>query len=184
MNPQIVIRILALLTLSSNVLVALYFIFLIVSRLGFGKKLFKKLNILLDKRAIIFAFIVALTATSGSLYLSEVALFEPCVFCWYQRILMYPLVFILGVALLKKRKDVWNYVLPISVFGLILASYHYKIQISPNVLIPCKTVGFSISCSERFFTHFGYITIPWMSLSAFTLVTILMFIMRKFSNRE
>jgi len=179
MNPQIVIRTLALLTLTSNVLVVLYFIFLIVSRFNFGKKLFKELNSFLNKKSVIFAFIVALTATSGSLFLSEVALFEPCVFCWYQRILMYPLVFILGVALWKKRKDVWNYVLPISFFGLILASYHYKIQISPDALIPCRTVGFSISCSERFFTYFGYITIPWMSLSAFLLITMFMVILKK-----
>ena len=41
--------------------------------------------------ALWLAFAVALTATAGSLYFSEVAGLEPCTLCWYQRIAMYPL---------------------------------------------------------------------------------------------
>mgnify|MGYP000675204122 CR=1 FL=1 len=37
------------------------------------------------------AFVVATTATLGSLYLSEVVHLIPCTFCWYQRIAMYPI---------------------------------------------------------------------------------------------
>ncbi|MEM7737254.1 MAG: disulfide bond formation protein B, partial [Deinococcota bacterium] len=35
------------------------------------------------------AWLIALVATAGSLYFSEVRNFIPCTFCWYQRILMY-----------------------------------------------------------------------------------------------
>ena len=46
----------------------------------------------LRPNALSMAFLVALLATLGSLYFSEVAHFEPCRLCWYQRIAMYPLV--------------------------------------------------------------------------------------------
>src|SRR5688572_18615670 len=48
--------------------------------------------------ALWLAFGVALVATVGSLYLSEVANFTPCKLCWYQRIAMYPMVPVLGMA--------------------------------------------------------------------------------------
>ena len=41
--------------------------------------------------ALTVAAAVAVVATAGSLYLSEVAHFVPCKLCWYQRIAMYPL---------------------------------------------------------------------------------------------
>lgn len=41
-------------------------------------------------------------AMFGSLYFSEIRQYEPCTLCWYQRILMYPMVIILGIAVVKK----------------------------------------------------------------------------------
>ena len=43
---------------------------------------------------ILLSFIISLTATLGSLFFSEIMQFIPCSMCWYQRIFMYPLVFI------------------------------------------------------------------------------------------
>ena len=45
------------------------------------------------------AWLVAMIATLGSLFFSEVMMFPPCVMCWYQRICMYPLTLILLVGL-------------------------------------------------------------------------------------
>lgn len=87
---------------------------------------------------------------------------------------MYPLPLIIGTALIKKTKDVAYYVLPLAIFGTLIAAYHYKLQISPTPLAPCSTIGFSASCSDRFVTNYGYITIPWMALSAFALITLFM----------
>lgn len=180
---QTVIQLLAVLTLLSN-------IGLVVGlALYLGGKLDKKLNkywkkfvTFVNKKEIKFALLVSLVATLGSLFLSEIAHFEPCKLCWLQRIFMYPQVFILAVALKEKSKDIFKYVLPLSVTGLAIAAYHYYFQISGNPLIPCSTVGFSVSCSERFFTYYGYITIPWMSLSAFGLITFFMLLLR--SNKS
>ena len=49
---------------------------------------------------LLLAWLVALSATLGSLFLGEVMGMEPCVLCWYQRIAMYPLVLILAVGVL------------------------------------------------------------------------------------
>src|SRR5690606_33844852 len=55
------------------------------------------------ENALIFIATTSLVATLGSLYFSEVRGFEPCTLCWYQRILMYPIVLISGVALFQKN---------------------------------------------------------------------------------
>src|SRR5437870_4857275 len=47
--------------------------------------------------SIAIAFVVAAVTTAGSLYYSESAGFTPCELCWYQRIVMYPLVVVLLV---------------------------------------------------------------------------------------
>lgn len=164
---QSVINYLAVLTLISNFSVGL-----ILLRWTNAKKI-------LGDRAIFLAFTVALTATLGSLYLSEIAHFTPCKLCWLQRIFMYPLVIILGTALYKKRQDVAVYVLPLSLVGGLISSYHYYLQMNPQPLAPCSDIGFSVSCSDRFVTSYGYITIPWMALSAFVLIGLLMLISLK-----
>lgn len=162
---------LSLLTLLSNIalvlFIPLYFI---------GKKIkyWKILEKIFKNRGLLFAFIVSLSSTLGSLYFSEVASFEPCKLCWLQRVFMYPLPIILGVALFKKTRDVFYYALPLSVIGGLLALYHYILQMSANPLAPCSTIGFSVSCSERFFTYYGYITIPFMSLTGFVVISLLL----------
>jgi len=135
-------------------------------------------------RAVYLGFIVSLTATLGSLYFSEIRGFTPCILCWYQRILMYPQTFLFATALYQKSRDIYKYILPISIFGMVLAGYHYYIQLNPNPLVPCSTVGFSVSCSQRFTTNFGYITIPFMSLSAFALITLFMMMLKCFLGKK
>lgn len=131
---------------------------------------------IIEKDAISLAFIVALTAMLGSLFFSDVAGFDPCVLCWYQRIFMYPNVVLLGLAVRKKSDEIIDYVLWLTGPGALLAFYHYTQQMSTNLLLPCKIVGYSSSCSERFFTHFGYITIPLMSATAFAMIFLLLLI--------
>ena len=41
---------------------------------------------------LIAIWTVSLIATLGSLYFSEVRNYIPCEMCWYQRILMYPIL--------------------------------------------------------------------------------------------
>jgi hypothetical protein len=64
--------------------------------------------------AVWLAWLVAVGATVGSLYFSEVANFNPCRFCWFQRIAMYPLAVILLVGALRKDPGVRWYAVPIA----------------------------------------------------------------------
>lgn len=69
------------------------------------------------------AWVVALIATIGSLYFSEIRGFRPCVLCWYQRIMMYPLAIILGVAALRGDLGVRAYGLALAGIGFLTALY-------------------------------------------------------------
>lgn len=122
------------------------------------------------KNGIALAFAAALAATLSSLFYSEIAGYEPCKLCWFQRIFMYPQVILLGIALWKKDNREAIYCLVLSVAGAIVAGYHYLMQIGITPSLPCSAVGYSASCSQRFVMQFGYITIPMMSLTIFALI--------------
>lgn len=186
-NPEEVTSVLSILTLISDV--ALVFGIL----LAIGATVTKKRKLLLqskpfkflDRYGLLLAFIVALVATSGSLYYSEVALYPPCKLCWFQRIFMYPQVILLGMSLYRKEKSIIPYSIGLSIVGGLIAAYHYYMQVSPSsVFIPCSTVGISVSCTAREFTHLGYITIPMMSLTAFLLIIALLGYRSLFRNER
>lgn len=46
-------------------------------------------------------------STLGALFLSEVMGVAPCVLCWYQRIFMFPLVFVLATGLFPLDCSCW-----------------------------------------------------------------------------
>lgn len=117
------------------------------------------------------AWAVAVGATLGSLFLSEVMQLVPCVLCWYQRITMYPLAVILTVGLLTKDRNVWRYVLPLAIIGASIALYHTLLQweIIPEAAAPCQL---GISCTTKDINLLGFITIPFMSLVCFLAVII------------
>src|SRR3989344_891860 len=158
---------LAVLTVLSQIFILCVAVFLLF---------FKKKHIFiikfLAKYGLLFSFIVALTATLGSLFYSEIAGYIPCTLCWYQRIFMYPQIIILGLALIKKDQKIFNYSLALSAIGLIIALYHYLMQLGVVSGLSCSLVGYSVSCVKQFVMQFGYITIPLMSLTAFSLIVI------------
>jgi len=123
----------------------------------------------LGKRAMGLGLAVALTATLGSLFYSEVMGFEPCVLCWYQRILMYPQILMLTIALVQRRRySVESTIL--AGIGAVIALYHYLLQRSAVPSYFCEAVGYSQSCTDTFEMTYGYLTIPLMALTAFGLI--------------
>ena len=116
------------------------------------------------------AWLVAIVAMAGSLYFSEVRAFVPCALCWYQRILMYPLVILLGVASYRQDRNVIPYALPFTVIGGGLALFHYMEQKIPGFGAPelCR-VG--VPCNIAYINWLGFITIPFLALTAFLLIT-------------
>ncbi|OGF53349.1 MAG: hypothetical protein A2Z21_07890, partial [Candidatus Fraserbacteria bacterium RBG_16_55_9] len=130
-----------------------------------------------------FAWLVSMVATGGSLYFSEVMEFIPCALCWYQRIFMYPLVLILGIASFRNDQRIATYVLPPSIIGLSIAFYHYFLveqKLLGELESPLCQVG--VPCDSKYIEWLGFITIPFMSLIAFTLITIFMVYVRRASQ--
>ena len=124
--------------------------------------------------ALVFAaWLVALTAALGALFLGEVMGMTPCVLCWYQRISMFPLVLVLGVGLLPCDARSSRYGLPLAAVGWIMALYHCWLYwgVFPPDLVPC---GPGASCSQIDLQLLGFITIPLLSLTAFTLILALL----------
>lgn len=118
------------------------------------------------------AWIQAVVAMSGSLFYSEVMYFPPCSLCWYQRIAMYPLVAILGVAIWKRDdQNIRAYALPLSIIGLLIALYQCAMTYGVIEEIPCA-VNQTVSCTIRWVNYYGFITIPLMSLVAFSVITL------------
>jgi disulfide bond formation protein DsbB len=118
------------------------------------------------RRILAGCTLVAVVATLGSLYFSEIANYFPCELCWYQRILMYPLVVVLGVAVYQNRAGVWKTALPLSTLGLGIAAYHSQLQLSDSGGLTC-TVG---GCGSVQW-EYAFLTIPRLSLIAFVLLT-------------
>jgi disulfide bond formation protein DsbB len=129
-------------------------------------------------KSLLLAWISAIIATTGSLYFSEVRHFIPCTLCWYQRIFMYPLVILLGIAFYRNDRGIYKYVLPLSIIGMLLSGYHTVLQKIPYLqqFEMCTT---GVPCSKDYLNWFGFITIPLMAFVAFTIITICLLYMKK-----
>ncbi|MBI4100261.1 disulfide bond formation protein B [Candidatus Microgenomates bacterium] len=132
----------------------------------------------LQRNALYIAITQVLAGVFGSLYISELMKLPPCNLCWYQRALLYPLVIIIGWGLIRKDKNLHFYVLPFSVGGLIIASYHFLLQngLAGKSLAGCTL---NIPCDVKQIEWFGFITIPLLSFAAFFVVTICILAARK-----
>ncbi|MDH5613142.1 MAG: disulfide bond formation protein B [Gammaproteobacteria bacterium] len=126
---------------------------------------------------IFTCWLIATTATLGSLFFSEVMGLKPCVLCWYQRIFMYPLVVIFLVGLFPLDRSVFRYAFPIALIGLGFAVYHYLVYSGyiPENLQPCDK---DASCAEINLELFGFITIPMLSILSYTAIIVLLLIFR------
>jgi disulfide bond formation protein DsbB len=133
----------------------------------------------LGKNYLYLGLIISTVALSGSLIFSEILKFIPCELCWYQRILMYPSAVLFGVAVWKNDKNVWQYIMPLSIIGFLVALYHYLLQLNPTIL-PCTDE--IANCALREFNLFGFITIPLLSMLAFGSLIILAYLGKKYSK--
>ena len=124
-------------------------------------------------QAILLAWIVATVTTLGSLYYSEHAGFVPCELCWYQRIVMYPLVIVLGVAWLRRDSKVWITALVFVVIGAPLSRYHWLVERVP-AFAESSSCSITAPCTAPYFEKLGFVTLAWMAMSSFLLIGVLM----------
>ncbi|MEH7400862.1 disulfide oxidoreductase [Gottfriedia acidiceleris] len=130
---------------------------------------------------LFFTWIVSIIATLGSLSFSVINHWTPCSLCWYQRIFMYPIVFILGIAFYKNKiKDV-IYVLPLSLIGMCISIYHILIQKVPALKETATQCG-PVPCTGDYLNWFGFITIPMLAFVAFLLINICCITLLRKSN--
>jgi disulfide bond formation protein DsbB len=127
--------------------------------------------------SLYLAWVVSLVAVTGSLIFSEYMGFEPCKLCWFQRIFMYPLALLLAMACYRNDRRQIPYLLPLSIIGGLISLYHYAEQKIPALakLLPC-TVG--VPCNGQYINWLGFITIPFLALIAFIMMTCLLWMGR------
>jgi disulfide bond formation protein DsbB len=171
----------AILALAANVAVVGYVAIAVAARFSAAAvALRNRADDMLAGHELLFGAIVAGIAMLGSLYMSEVAHLIPCTDCWYQRIAMYPIAIILGIAAYRNDATIRIYVAPLAVVGGLISIYHYLIQWFPSLEgTSCST---SVPCTSAWFRVFGFISIPYMALSAFLLVLVLMWVSRTNEN--
>lgn len=118
------------------------------------------------------AWAASFLAVMGSLYFSEIREYEPCELCWYQRIFMYPIVILLAAAIIKKDAKAALYSALLSGIGGLISIYHYSIQKLDFLSETAPACG-RVPCTGEYINWLGFITIPFLALTAFAIIFIL-----------
>ena len=123
------------------------------------------------------AWLIASASLAGSLFFSEVMDLPPCLLCWYQRIAMYPLVFIIGIGIVTADRGWKKYALALGMIGLAISIYHNLLYygVIPEGITPC-TEG--VPCNAVQIEWLGFITIPLMGLAAFVSLVLCLLLYR------
>ncbi|HVC42573.1 MAG TPA: disulfide bond formation protein B [Candidatus Saccharimonadales bacterium] len=167
----------AVLALAADALVLLAVIGFVMSRRSpAARERWGRLRDGITPFALQVAWIVAVLATFGSLFLQFGEQLNPCEFCWFQRICMYPLSLLLGIAALRGDLQVAKrYFIGLAVVGAGLAIYHYQLERVPGEPTVCGTAA---PCNVAVINVFGFISVPFLSLAAFLLITTLLLMAR------
>ena len=135
-----------------------------------------------DWSLLLLAWLIATTATLGALFIGEVMLMTPCTLCWYQRIFMFPIAIILGIACFTDDRQGAVYALALALGGLAMAGYHTLLVAG---LIPKSWVACSagVSCADQRLEILNGVQIPWLSLAAFMALAFLLVAYLRKSSR-
>ena len=147
-----------------------------------GESWIYRLNDLIGAAARHVALLAAWIAMCGSLFFSEVLGWTPCLLCWYQRILMYPLAGIIAIGIFRRDPKLHWYVLPFSIFGAGVSTYHYLLI--KTDWLPAPPCTNDVPCTVDYIDILGFINIPFMALTAFIIITVMMFIWASFQATQ
>ncbi len=132
-----------------------------------------KLFSFIHRYALPFGFLGTLGAASLTLFYSDYLGVLPCGLCWFQRVALYPQIFLYALALYKKDYKIFSYTLILSIFGEIVALYHSFLQWGYSEFIPCPVVASTVDCAKPSFMEFGFISFPFMSFVLFGFLILL-----------
>ena len=121
------------------------------------------------------AWVIALVGMMFSLYFGEILKWPLCPLCWYQRIALFPLAILLGVAAYREDRGFAGYALWLTALGELFALYQVLERYFPS-LRTNAICGQAASCSEVGFELFGFITLPFLSALAFALIGTLLIV--------
>lgn len=127
---------------------------------------------------LLLAWLLSVVATLGAIFIGEIMGKVPCNMCWYQRIFMFPLPVILGIAVYREDFSIWRYTLPLAFLGAGFSAFHSLLffKILPEEVKPCMAEG--PSCSGADMMLWGYLPLPLLSLVAFVLIMIMLFLIK------
>jgi len=135
--------------------------------------------------ALLFgAWVIALVASLGAIFIGEVLGQEPCNLCWYQRIAMFPLVLILGLACLNNDLSIRRYALPLAIAGGAVALWHTLLYVGliSEAIVPCSVNG--PFCTDANMTILGVIPLPMISLASFIVIALMLIRIPTMTKRE
>lgn len=138
----------------------------------------RRLQNLLQAWGLLVVFIASMGASVMSLIYSEIFGIVPCGLCWFERIMLYPQVLLLGTALYYKDKLAPRYGIVLSVSGLIISLYHHWIQMGGTQFVKCPAAG-AVDCAKRFFFEFDFMTFPLLSAILFAFLIVIYFYILK-----
>ena len=132
-----------------------------------------KLISLVGQYALPLGFLATLGGTFLTLYYQYGLGYEPCELCWLQRVFLYPLVILFGMAWWKCDTKIFSYILGLSLVGEFFAIYHHMLQIGYDLYKPCSKALFAVSCAKPSFIEFGFVSFPFMAVVLFGFLILL-----------
>jgi disulfide bond formation protein DsbB len=169
-NVRVTTNFFLVLTLAANAVVVAVVVLAVAALVSSrAREIARAIVAAIGPQSLLLAWIVAVVTTLGSLYYSEHAGFIPCELCWYQRILMYPLVIVLGVAGLRRDRKVWMTGLVFVALGAPLSLYHWLVERVPS-FASTSSCSIDVPCTSPWFEKLGYVTLAWMAMSSFLLI--------------
>lgn len=144
-----------------------------------GKSALSRLQDMLEGQTIPLAWVIALVAMVGSLMYSEAFHLVPCRYCWFQRIGIYPLAIILGIAVFTRDRGVKKYVLGLNIPTILVSTWHVLIERFPDLepeSLSCDPLN---PCTQIVVNQFRIITLPTMALTTSVTIATLMLLTRR-----
>jgi disulfide bond formation protein DsbB len=173
MNP-VTVHYLSLFLGSGAILLQIFSVLILLTLFFYSKK--NRFLDFIDQHSLTLLFVVSFFASLFSLVYSEIIDFLPCYLCWYQRIFMFPLVFVFGLAMWNKDRKAIQYALPLAVIGFIISVYqNFYYYFGSNSSLPCDASG--VSCFQHLVSEFGgYISIPMLALTSFSAILVIILV--------
>lgn len=173
-------HILSLLTITGITVLVIFVLY--VGLILYNKKSTDLIQ-MVSRYVVQIGFFMSLFGMGMSLVYSQVLHFVPCELCWFQRIFLYPLVFIFGLAWYRKERGVFPYALLLAGIGGIIALYHHMLQIGFDLMKPCSDAPFAVDCAKPEFIEFGFVTFPLMSAVLFGFLSVFIIVALKIKSK-